>query len=95
MQATQIQKSNTTELTPELKNIIKSESILPSTLPMQTHLDARIAVREHELRCYFEAVLTRLRPREYNGDFTTDIRREAQDNMKILQNLLKRSNQDY
>jgi hypothetical protein len=87
--------SHTTQLTPEVKKIIKSETTLETTLPLQTHLDAKIAVREHEIRCYFDAVLTRLRPREYDGNFTVDIRCEANENMKSLQKLLKRSSQGY
>lgn len=86
---------HTTKLTPEIKNIIKSETNITTTSPLQTHLDARIAVREHELRCYFDAVLTRLRPREYDADFTKDIRSEAHENMKSLQKLLKRSTLGY
>ena len=85
----------TTQLTPEVKKILKSETTLEAGMPLQTHLDARIAAREHEIRCYFEAVLTRLRPREYDIDFTVDIRSQAHENMKSLQKLLKRSSQGY
>lgn len=85
----------TTLLTPELKSLLKSESPEQASAPLQTHLDAIIAVREHEVRCYFEAVLTRLRPREYEGGFTTDIRVESRENMQALQKLMKRSNEGY
>lgn len=81
-----------TQLTPELKNIVKTESRLDAVAPLQNHLDARIAVREHEVRCYFDAVLTRLRPRECHANFVMDIRVEATENMQTLQKLLKRNN---
>jgi hypothetical protein len=92
VRANQNSTTQHTQLTPEIKNIIRSENLVEAEQPLQTQLDARIGVREYELRCYFESILIRLRPREFDGNYTVNIQAEAKENFEALQKLLRRNN---